>query len=253
MPYVPTKTRTDKVSSRSSFLILTLFFVFVSIIVYSTLVQVHTLYSTAPLTKVGDFLAPGSWRSQCGLFHFLPSEVVAEVQTPYDNVNKIISQLLYKATSLAYCPADSTLSVHMTKNGTLEVYRSNQVIYSLIGKSCTSILTNSLQCASGATVTETGSIEIGGQPPLQAILYDKSLTNELHSWPFGVNIVIPTPNESILPLKTNPTQNEVKVIEFPRIKIVWPWDENKTKVKGTKEGFRLPWENVKITWPWEKK
>lgn len=278
----PATTKADQTSS-VPILVFTLFTGLAAFILYSTLVQAHILYSTAPLTLAGHILAPGSWRSQCGLFHLLPTKVFVEIHTPYDRINSLVSSLLYKTTSPAYCPVSTSLSVYMGKNGTLEVYRGTQIIYALVGKSCSASSSSTVlqsflnssenpletsECLAGAKVSETGSIEIGGQLPSHAIFYGKekssSILNDLHSWPFGQNIILP-PDSSIETL-SNDLKNKAEHVSQPKPKtfpfpwkdmpIVWPWEKEKMTTpepashKGT--DVKFPLKNIKIGWPWKQ-
>ena len=284
IPFVPYKAK--KAASPRSYLIPALVFIVASSI--PSLLRVHNRYTMAPLTQPGQILPPGSWRSQCGLFHLFPNKLVADIQTPYESINQAVASLLLMVTSSAYCPVDIALSVHMSKNGTtLEVYRDAQVIYALIGQSCIPEITinstvlqsfsNTLKpatttttsCVPGAKVSETGAIEIGGQAPLYAILYDTepqvSILNDLYSWPFGANVIVPLPptlssSSETLKKPAQHSNNKPKHFKFPwedlKILIVWPWEKREIKDKkhvvdsnnnnNKPKDFKFPWEDIKV-------
>jgi hypothetical protein len=221
-------------------------------VIYSSFLQVHMLYRSAPLTQFGHVLAPGSWRSQCGLFHLLPSKISAGISTPYASVNAVISSIAYFITSAAYCSPNGSLSVHMSTNGTtLEVYRDTQLIYALVGETCAPSATPSVlqsfmnvsdpngfmddSCIPGARVSANGSILIGGQPPISVATYglnQSSIMVELHSWPFSENVHLPYAHSA----HKVPTRKVSKDII----------------ADGKRKSIKFPWENIKIVWPWEK-
>jgi hypothetical protein len=103
-------------------------------------------YITTPI-QVGQPLAPGTWRSKCGLVSFLPSCMNSYLQVNDD--------------------------------GTAAIYDANQQLdFRMVGGVCTKP-----DCIEGLVLGEDGNISIGGKVVKKITYFDQA--SNLTPWPFA--------------------------------------------------------------------
>lgn len=110
------------------------------------MIQAAHNHVAAPI-QVGRPLAPGTWRSKCGLMSFLPSCTNSYLQVNDD--------------------------------GTATIYDANQLLdYSLVGSVCTKP-----DCVEGLVLGKDGKISIGGKIVKKIAYFDQA--SDLTPWPFA--------------------------------------------------------------------
>ena len=144
---IDTEENEDKKSKKSITIVVVLTGVVMAMIASFAAVAQKTL--TSPLQR-GDVLAPGQWRSQCGLLTLL---------------------------HLEYCQSPL---IKMGNDGVLNLYDENGTIFALTGPLCE----EGSECISGLVIGEDGTVTIGGVAPTVS----KKSKIPLNPWPFSEGI-----------------------------------------------------------------
>ena len=139
----PTKSAKSSKSSKSPAV-----FPFIAVVaLIAILFQAAHNYISAPIIS-GLVVAPGTWRSKCGLLSLLPS-----CENAYLEVND---------------------------DGSVAVYDSDkELAMKLKGAACT----GDFDCVDGLLVLEDGSVTIGGKIVKTVNVYDEDM--EMTPWPFA--------------------------------------------------------------------